>query len=90
MESCFELPEIRENPGGWGPASDDLPDSFKDVPYAPFSKSDKLGRVADWAQLGEKDHGRENQGNRNRTKQKGTVFAWKKALKRLRFISSIW
>lgn len=33
----------------WGP-SDDVPQllRFSDVPYAPFSKSDKLGKAADW------------------------------------------
>ncbi|KAK7049766.1 hypothetical protein VNI00_005797 [Paramarasmius palmivorus] len=47
----FSLPPIRDNPdGGWGPSSSNLPDQsrFKDIPYAPYSKSDKLGRFADW------------------------------------------
>lgn len=31
---------------GWGPC--ELPDTFKDMPYQPFSKSDRLGKVSDW------------------------------------------
>ena len=51
----FSLPPIHDNPdGGWGPStSSNLPDQFKfkDIPYAPYSKSDKLGRFADWNDL---------------------------------------
>ncbi|KAJ3719372.1 eukaryotic translation initiation factor 3 subunit D [Lentinula raphanica] len=47
----FSLPPINDNPdGGWGPSSSNFPEQFKfkDIPYAPYSKSDKLGRFADW------------------------------------------
>ncbi|KIK53278.1 hypothetical protein GYMLUDRAFT_179114 [Collybiopsis luxurians FD-317 M1] len=47
----FSLPPINDSPdGGWGPSSSNFPDQFKfkDIPYAPYSKSDKLGRFADW------------------------------------------
>lgn len=47
----FTLPTINDNPdGGWGPSPSTLPPQFKfkDIPYAPYSKSDKLGRFADW------------------------------------------
>jgi translation initiation factor 3 subunit D len=47
----FSLPHIHDNPdGGWGPPATSLPErfKFKDIPYAPYSKSDKLGRFADW------------------------------------------
>ena len=50
----FVLPPIHDNPdGSWGPSSLNLPDDFKfkDIPYAPYSKSDKLGRFADWNDL---------------------------------------
>lgn len=30
----------------WGPTK--VPERFKDMPYQPFSKSDKVGRIADW------------------------------------------
>lgn len=49
--ASFSLPPIHDNPdGGWGPSSSNIPEQFKfkDIPYAPFSKSDKLGRFADW------------------------------------------
>ncbi len=49
--SSFSLPQINDNPdGGWGPSSSNFPSEFKfkDIPYAPYSKSDKLGRFADW------------------------------------------
>ncbi|KAG5456521.1 MAG: eukaryotic translation initiation factor 3 subunit D, partial [Olpidium bornovanus] len=45
----FHLQTIVDNvAGGWGPNQDLLPPEFRDVPYAPFSKGDKLGRIADW------------------------------------------
>lgn len=49
--SSFSLPPIHDNPdGGWGPSTSNLPEEFKfkDIPYAPYSKTDKLGRFADW------------------------------------------
>lgn len=49
--ASFSLPPIHDNSdGSWGPSSSNLPDTFKfkDIPYAPYSKSDKLGRFADW------------------------------------------
>ena len=52
--SSFSLPQINDTPdGGWGPSSSNLPSQFKfkDIPYAPYSKSDKLGRFADWNDL---------------------------------------
>lgn len=36
---------------GWGPSEE----TKSDVPYAPFSKSDKLGKVADWTTQEEVD-----------------------------------
>ncbi|XP_065826633.1 eukaryotic translation initiation factor 3 subunit D-like isoform X2 [Oscarella lobularis] len=42
----FLLPEIQDNPSGWGPCA--VPSQFKDVPYQPFSKSDRLGKASDW------------------------------------------
>lgn len=52
--ASFSLPPIHDNPdGGWGPSSSNMPTQFKfkDIPYAPYSKSDKLGRFADWNDL---------------------------------------
>lgn len=50
--------------GRWGPppvADNDA--SLNDVPYAPYSKGDKLGRMADWTNENGKD-GRDNRGGR--------------------------
>lgn len=43
-----ELPlfEIPYNETGWGPC--EVPDAFRDMPYQPFSKSDRLGKISDW------------------------------------------
>ncbi|PIK33134.1 putative eukaryotic translation initiation factor 3 subunit D [Apostichopus japonicus] len=47
MSVHFIPPIIQDNPEGWGPL-DEIPDQFKDMPYQPFSKGDRLGKVADW------------------------------------------
>jgi len=44
--ASFSVPTIQDNPTGWGPCA--LPDIFKDMPYQPFAKGDRLGKVADW------------------------------------------
>ncbi|KAJ3186812.1 Eukaryotic translation initiation factor 3 subunit D, partial [Irineochytrium annulatum] len=44
--SQFKLPEIQDNPTGWGPSK--IPFNLTQIPYAPFSKSDRLGKIADW------------------------------------------
>ena len=41
--ASFIPPRIQDNPNGWGP--NDPPEQFKDLPYAPFSKGDRLGKV---------------------------------------------
>ncbi|ORY22762.1 eukaryotic translation initiation factor 3 subunit 7 [Naematelia encephala] len=49
MALDFVLPSIHDNDdGSWGPSTSTLPAQFKDIPYAPFSKSDKITRIADW------------------------------------------
>ncbi|OCF35369.1 eukaryotic translation initiation factor 3 subunit D [Kwoniella heveanensis CBS 569] len=49
MTLSFSLPPIQDNAdGSWGPSTSALPAQFKDIPYAPFSKSDKINRIADW------------------------------------------
>lgn len=48
QKPAFVPPVIHDNPDGWGPSASDIPEKFQDLPYAPFSKSDKLGRCADW------------------------------------------
>lgn len=49
-EAHFPVPVLSDNPEGWGPTT--LPEQFKDVPYAPFNKSDRVGRAADWTSHG--------------------------------------
>ncbi|KAJ3393508.1 Eukaryotic translation initiation factor 3 subunit D [Lobulomyces angularis] len=42
----FKLPVIDVNPNGFGPCN--LPVELSSVPYAPYSKSERVGKVADW------------------------------------------
>ncbi|OAA63924.1 Eukaryotic translation initiation factor 3, subunit 7 [Cordyceps fumosorosea ARSEF 2679] len=50
---------------GWGPAVT-TETTLDGVPYAPFSKGDKLGRMADWTAEGkDRERGGRNQYNRN-------------------------
>lgn len=50
---------------GWGP-SVTSETTLNGVPYAPFSKGDKLGRMADWTAEGkDRDRGGRAQYNRN-------------------------
>ncbi|EUB60004.1 Eukaryotic translation initiation factor 3 subunit D [Echinococcus granulosus] len=37
---------INSNSEGWGPSN--VPTNFKDMPYQPFSKDTRLGKIADW------------------------------------------
>ncbi|KAF8318145.1 translation initiation factor eIF-3, subunit D [Clavulina sp. PMI_390] len=52
--ASFQLPSnIQESGKIWGPSTSHVSEQFKDIPYAPYSKSDKLGRIADWNELGD-------------------------------------
>lgn len=42
--STFHL-ELQYNDHGWGPC--ELSDTFN-MPYQPFSKSDRMGKISDW------------------------------------------
>ncbi|KAG5184183.1 eukaryotic initiation factor 3 d subunit [Tribonema minus] len=44
----FTTPKVHINTDGWGPTNSNLPQQFLDVPYAPFGKSDRIGRAADF------------------------------------------
>jgi len=46
MTARFEPPAVQDNPTGWGPNT--IPSQYKDMPYQPFSKADRIGKVADW------------------------------------------
>ncbi|GJJ68553.1 translation initiation factor 3 subunit D [Entomortierella parvispora] len=57
--SSFILPKVSDTVSGWGPAG--LSAQFADIPYAPYSKADKLGRIADWS-APEGTQGKDNRG----------------------------
>ncbi|CAF1008702.1 unnamed protein product [Adineta ricciae] len=42
----FQAPLVIDNKDGWGPTDDTF--QYKDMPYQPYSKSDQIGKVADW------------------------------------------
>jgi len=42
----FKLPSVEDNAQGWGPTS--VPEQFESVPFMPFSKGERLGRIADF------------------------------------------
>ncbi|KAE8226264.1 hypothetical protein CF319_g1124 [Tilletia indica] len=52
--ASFSLGHLSEQPDRWGPpeqsnsASQILPLELRDIPFAPYLKSDKFGRIADW------------------------------------------
>ncbi|KAF8341451.1 translation initiation factor eIF-3, subunit D [Cantharellus anzutake] len=50
MGEPFSLPPILDS-DTWGPPASSIADQFKGIPYAPYSKSDKLGRFADWSEI---------------------------------------
>ncbi|KAJ2631716.1 hypothetical protein GGF44_003908 [Coemansia sp. RSA 1694] len=60
----FTLPTVFDNPKGWGPANTQQANEFKDIPYIPFSKSDKINRVANW--ISQPDPRDQRDGGRNR------------------------
>ena len=53
---------LPEHESGWGPPAS-VESALNEVPYAPYSKGDKLGRMADWTSEGGKD-GRDQRGGR--------------------------
>lgn len=48
MPAQFVLPAVEENAEGWGPTS--VPEQFDGVPFMPYSKGERLGRIADFGQ----------------------------------------
>ena len=46
----FSFLTIEDNPDGWGPCN--LPEQFKDMPYQPFAKDTRLGKVSSTTVLG--------------------------------------
>jgi len=67
----FVLPNMDQH-SGWGPSS--VPEQYKEVPYyAPYSKADKLGRVADLNPAGT---GRNTRYQRDRETPGNALFTW--------------
>ncbi len=50
MVASFEVPQVAANESGWGPTT--VPEQLDGVPYAPFGKGDKIGRVSDFTAAG--------------------------------------
>ena len=57
MPGLFSIPDVIDNPEGWGPTTE--PEHLRGIPYAPYSKADKVGRISDFAQTGFKYGGEE-------------------------------
>ncbi|KAK9467849.1 eukaryotic translation initiation factor 3 subunit D [Lipomyces arxii] len=70
----FTLPTLSDPSSAWGPPANEANISglsFEGAPFAPFSKSDKLGKLADWTQDPTRDgrdqrSGRQNYGRGHR------------------------
>lgn len=50
MPAKFEVPEVEDYPDGWGPST--VPEHLEGMPYAPFVKGDKVGKISDFTQSG--------------------------------------
>lgn len=63
--SLLDLVSALPTTEGWGPSVSE--ETMLDgVPFAPYSKADKLGRMADWTDGKDRDRGgRQQYGNRN-------------------------
>jgi translation initiation factor 3 subunit D len=57
MSAAFPVPDVLPNDDGWGPTSSSIPAHLADMPFAPFSKGDRLGRASDWTQSAYQKYG---------------------------------
>lgn len=55
MPAPFLTPAIVDNEEGWGPTT--VPELLEGVPYAPYAKADKVGRISDFTQSGFNKYG---------------------------------
>ncbi|KAN0061047.1 hypothetical protein ACQY0O_006782 [Thecaphora frezii] len=48
--ASFQLPALQKDNDLWGPSSETsaLPAQLDQIPFAPYAKGDKIGRIADW------------------------------------------
>lgn len=58
--ATFKMPTMQVSATGWGPTAGVSPEKFNSIPYAPFGKGDRLGRVADWVNSARPGWGRYN------------------------------
>jgi translation initiation factor 3 subunit D len=63
--SLLDLVSALPDTQGWGPTVSNET-MLNGVPFAPYSKADKLGRMADWTEGKDRERGgRQQYGNRN-------------------------
>eukprot|EP00270_Netrium_digitus_P011632 TRINITY_DN3718_c0_g1_i1.p1 TRINITY_DN3718_c0_g1~~TRINITY_DN3718_c0_g1_i1.p1 ORF type:complete len:583 (+),score=160.88 TRINITY_DN3718_c0_g1_i1:136-1884(+) len=70
----FVVPKLADNPEGWGPTS--IPEAFNEIPYAPFNKSDRVGRASDWTSQGFKQGGGGGQYEKERSGGINAAFSF--------------
>ena len=48
--ASFKLPQLQFDNDLWGPPAESsaLPTQLEEIPFAPYAKTDKIGRIADW------------------------------------------
>ncbi|KAK9826714.1 hypothetical protein WJX81_000679 [Elliptochloris bilobata] len=61
MPAPFPTPAIVDNEEGWGPTT--VPEVLEGVPYAPYAKAEKVGRISDFTQSGFNKYGGRFQSN---------------------------
>ncbi|PKI84282.1 hypothetical protein MVES1_001647 [Malassezia vespertilionis] len=79
----FQLPQGSVDSGAWGPpgtgAATVIPEEFQQIPFAPFSKSERIGRIADWNTGGANNDERSVAGTvqgRSTRNARGSAPAW--------------
>nr|XP_043609610.1 eukaryotic translation initiation factor 3 subunit D-like [Erigeron canadensis] len=76
----FEIGDVPFNPDGWGPpeptdsSAPILPNHPINVPFAPFSRSDKLGRIADWTRSNYNNNLNRNNNRNNNMNPNDSAF----------------
>lgn len=46
----FQVPTVEDNEDGWGPTT--VPQQLEGIPYAPFSKGEKVSKISDFTGSG--------------------------------------
>jgi translation initiation factor 3 subunit D len=71
--ATFHTPEVPVNPTSWGPPPTSTTSRFSSLPYAPFGRSDRIGRCADFTTLSFQRTGDASTGFRNQYSSKKNV-----------------